>query len=66
MKNTEYRKRSKQKSEIEKIYERLKVIQQNSVLMEYIEKENIELLVTLGAGDIDRFVGPIAKMLSER
>lgn len=41
MKNIEYRKRSKQKSEIEKIYERLKVIQQNSVLMEYIEKEYV-------------------------
>jgi hypothetical protein len=34
--------------------------------MEYMEKEEVELFVTLGAGDIDRFVGPIAEMLSQR
>ena len=43
-----------------------KVLLKRDEFMEYIEKEDIELLVTLGAGDIDRFVGPIAKMLSER
>ena len=31
--------------------------------MDTLAKENIELLVTVGAGDIDRFVGPIAQML---
>ena len=31
--------------------------------MKYMEKEEVELFVTLGAGDIDRFVGPIAQLL---
>ena len=35
-------------------------------LMTYLEKENIDVLVTLGAGDIDRFVGPITEMLEKR
>ena len=34
--------------------------------MEYMQNEEVELLVTLGAGDIDRFVGPIAQMLEDR
>lgn len=41
MKNTSYKKSNKAKSEVEKIYERLNVIRQNSVLMEYIEKEYV-------------------------
>ena len=40
-----------------------KVLLKRSELMDYLTGEKIELLVTVGAGDIDRFVGPIAEML---
>ena len=40
-----------------------KVLIERSQLMDYLADEKIELLVTVGAGDIDRFVGPIAQML---
>jgi UDP-N-acetylmuramate--alanine ligase len=43
-----------------------KVLLKRADFMEYMEKEEVELFVTLGAGDIDRFVGPIAEMLSQR
>ena len=43
-----------------------KVLLKRSEFMEYMQNEEVELLVTLGAGDIDRFVGPIAKMLENR
>ena len=43
-----------------------KVLLRRDEFMAYMEKEEVELFVTLGAGDIDRFVGPIAKMLSAR
>ena len=34
--------------------------------METLEKEKIDVLVTFGAGDIDRFTGAIAEMLTEQ
>ena len=40
-----------------------KVLLKRAELMDYLSNEKIELLVTLGAGDIDRFVGQIAQML---
>ena len=40
-----------------------KVLLRRDEFMKYMEKEEVELFVTLGAGDIDRFVGPIAQML---
>ena len=43
-----------------------KVLLRREELMDYISEEPVELLVTLGAGDIDRFVGPIAEMLRKR
>ena len=33
--------------------------------MDYLRNEKVELLVTLGAGDIDRFVPEIAEMLEK-
>ena len=42
-----------------------KVLLRRDEFMDYIRKESVELLVTLGAGDIDRFVPEIAEMLSE-
>lgn len=43
-----------------------KVLLRRAELMDYLAGEEIELLVTLGAGDIDRFVEPIAEMLRQR
>ena len=43
-----------------------KILLRRSELMDYLADEPVELLVTLGAGDIDRFVGDIAKMLDNR
>lgn len=34
--------------------------------MEYLETEPLDVLVTFGAGNIDRFVEPITKMLEAR
>ena len=35
-------------------------------LMDYLAGEQIELLVTFGAGNIDRYISPITQMLKER
>ena len=43
-----------------------KVLIRRSELMDYLAQEKLELVVTLGAGDIDRFVPEIADMLRER
>lgn len=43
-----------------------KVLLRRDELMDYLENEPVELLVTIGAGDIDRFVGPIGEMLRSR
>lgn len=43
-----------------------KVLLRRDEFMEYMENEEVELFVTLGAGDIDRFVEPIAKMLGKK
>lgn len=43
-----------------------KVLLKRAELMDYLKDEPVELLVTIGAGDIDRFVGPIGKLLKER
>ena len=43
-----------------------KVLLKRAEFMEYMKGEDVELLVTLGAGDIDRFVEPIAEMLEDR
>ena len=43
-----------------------KVLLRKAELMQYLENEDIDVLVTLGAGDIDRFVGPIVEMLGKK
>lgn len=43
-----------------------KVMTDTEGLIPLLEKENPEVLVTFGAGSIDRFVEPIKRMLSER
>ena len=43
-----------------------KVLIRRDELMGYLQNEPVEVLVTLGAGNIDRFVGEIAEMLDRR
>ena len=43
-----------------------KVLIDKSELMSLLEKEPLDVLVTFGAGDIDRFIGPITEMLEKR
>lgn len=43
-----------------------KVLIRRDELMGYLHNEPVEVLATLGAGDIDRFVGEIAQMLENR
>ena len=43
-----------------------KVLITREELMSYLEKELLDVLVTLGAGNIDRFIEPISEMLRKR
>ena len=43
-----------------------KVLLRKEELMDYLKDEPLEALVTLGAGNIDRFIQPITQMLEER
>ena len=43
-----------------------KVLLKRAELLGYLRDEPVEILATLGAGDIDRFVGDIARMLEMR
>lgn len=43
-----------------------KVMMVKEDLMEYLKKEPIDTLITFGAGNIDRFIGPITEMLCQR
>ena len=41
-----------------------KILLHKEELMDYLSKERIDVLMTLGAGDIDRFINPISELLS--
>jgi UDP-N-acetylmuramate--alanine ligase len=43
-----------------------KILLRKEDLMDYLQKEDIDVLVTFGAGNIDRYVGPIKEMLEKR
>lgn len=43
-----------------------KVMLKKEELMGYLEKEPLDVLVTFGAGNIDRFIEPITEMLKKR
>ena len=43
-----------------------KVVVEKEKLLEHLEKLNIEILLTIGAGDIDCLVEPIEIMLKRR
>ncbi len=43
-----------------------KVLMPKEELMEYLENEPIDVLITFGAGNIDRFIGPITDLLCQR
>ena len=43
-----------------------RVLVEKEKLMEYLGKEPVDVLVTFGAGNIDRFIGPITELLQNR
>lgn len=43
-----------------------KVIMVKEELMDYLKDEPVDTLITFGAGNIDRFIGPITEMLCQR
>ncbi len=43
-----------------------KAIMKKEELMQYLENEPVDVLITFGAGNIDRFIGPITDMLCQR
>ena len=43
-----------------------KVLIRKEELMDMLEKEPVDVLVTFGAGNIDRFIGPVTEMLKKR
>lgn len=43
-----------------------KVLIHKDQLMDYLKNENIDILMTMGAGDIDRFIQPIVDLLEKR
>ena len=43
-----------------------KVLLKKEELMDYLAKEKLDVLVTFGAGNIDRFIEPITKLLESR
>lgn len=43
-----------------------KILMQKEELMEYLAEEPVDTLITFGAGNIDRFIGPITEMLKKR
>ena len=43
-----------------------KVLLKKEELMDYLADEPVDILATFGAGNIDRFVEPIAEMLRNR
>lgn len=43
-----------------------KVLVKKEELMEYLENEDIDVLVTFGAGNIDRFISPIKELMEKR
>ena len=43
-----------------------KVLIHKDQLMDYLKNENIDILMTMGAGDIDRFIQPIVELLEKR
>lgn len=51
---------------LDKVTIRDKMLCRKEELMTLLGKEDLDVLITLGAGDIDRFVEPIKKMLNEK
>lgn len=43
-----------------------KVLIKKEELMQYLEDEDIDTLITFGAGNIDRFIEPVTEMLNKR
>lgn len=51
---------------LEKVSAPEKILLKKEELMEYLEKEPIDVLATFGAGNIDRYIEPITELLKKR
>ena len=49
---------------LQKVLSEEKILLEKGAVVEYLEKEKPEVLITLGAGDIDRLVEPIREKFS--
>ena len=49
-----------------KVNARQKVLVRKDGLMDLLKDEPVDVLMTLGAGDIDRFIGPVTRLLEDR
>ena len=43
-----------------------KILIRKEELMNTLENEDIDILVTFGAGNIDRYIGPVTEMMARR
>ena len=43
-----------------------KVLLKKEELMDYLQNEPLDVLITFGAGNIDRFIEPVTEMLRKR
>lgn len=50
----------------DKVHNTEKVLIKKEELMEYLEKEKTDILITFGAGNIDRFIKPITELIANR
>ena len=51
---------------LEKVSAPEKILLKKEELMDYLEKEPIDVLATFGAGNIDRYIDPITELLKKR
>ncbi len=50
----------------DKVSAKEKILIKKEELMDYLEKEPLDVLATFGAGNIDRYIAPITEMLKKR
>ncbi len=51
---------------LDKVVTSQKILVHKENLMSYLENEDIDILVTFGAGDIDRFISPITGLMEKK
>jgi len=51
---------------LDKALNKSKILCKKEQLLQTLENEDLDILLTLGAGDIDRFVNPITELLNKK